>query len=407
MYLTRLSLINFRNYIRLSLDTPRRLLVLQGANAQGKTNVLEAIYYLAAARSPYANSDAQLVNWLAEQEDIPHARVEAELVRGNTLIRIEIVLARNGNNQGRYRKHIRVNGADKRVSDLMGLANVVLFVPQDISLVDGAPAGRRRYLDTMLCQIDARYCRALAKYGQVLEQRNSLLRQLRERGGAPDQLLFWDERLAEHGAEMMARRQQAVVDLETIAQPIHRDLSGGRERLRLYYDPSFDPHEPEQNGQQLLLGLELPPVSLPQEPETIAEAFLARLRASRREEIARGMTTVGPHRDDLRFLDTQIDLRAYGSRGQQRTAVLATKLAEVELMARATGEQPILLLDEVMSELDADRRRYLCDRISRAEQSLITTTDLAALTPEILESATLYHVAEGRVDRTDFPDPTP
>jgi DNA replication and repair protein RecF len=403
MYLTRLSLTNFRNYTRLSLSMPRRLLVLRGANAQGKTNVLEAIYYLTAARSPYATTDAQLVNWLAEGDDIPHARVEAELVRGTTLIRIEIVLARNGSNQGRYRKHVRINGVDKRVSDLLGLANVVLFVPQDISLVDGAPSGRRRYMDAMLCQIDTRYCYALSQYGRVLEQRNGLLRQLRERGGAMDQLLFWDERIAEHGAQVMARRQQAIVDLEELAQAIHRELSGGQERLRLRYDPTFDPNEPERDGQQMLLGLDLPPpISVPQEPEAIAEAFLVRLRAVRREEVARGMTTIGPHRDELRFLDGQIDLRAYGSRGQQRTAVLAVKLAEVELMARATGEQPILLLDEVMSELDADRRRYLCARISRAEQSLVTTTDLSSLTPEILETATLYHVAEGRVERIDL-----
>ncbi len=408
MYLTRLSLINFRNYTRLSLDTPRRLLVLQGANAQGKTNVLEAIYYLAAARSPYANSDAQLVNWLAERDDLPHARVEAEIVRGTTMVRIEIVLTRNGKDQARYRKHVRINGVDKRATDLWGLANIVLFVPQDISLVDGAPSGRRRYIDAMLCQIDTRYCRALRQYGRVLEQRNSLLRQLRERGDASGQLLFWDERLAEHGAQVMARRQQAVLDLEGIAQSIHRDLSGGRERLRLRYAPSFNPSKPEQSDQQLLLGLDLPPpISVPQEPESIAEAFLARLHSSRRDEIRRGMTLIGPHRDDLRFLDGQIDLRAYGSRGQQRTAVLATKLAEVDLMARSTGEQPILLLDEVMSELDADRRRYLCDRISRAEQCLVTTTDLDALTPEILKTASLYRVAEGRVERTDLNRPTP
>jgi DNA replication and repair protein RecF len=276
----------------------------------------------------------------------------------------------------------------------------VLFVPQDISLVDGSPSGRRRYLDATLCQIDPHYCRALAQYGRVLEQRNGLLRQLRDRGGPPDQLRFWDDRLIEHGAQIIAHRQRAVLDLEALAQPIHRDLSGGRERLRLRYSPSFDPQHPQEDDQQLRLGLDLPPpVSTPQDPEAIQEAFRMRLRSALSEEIARGITLSGPHRDDLLFLNGQIDLRTYGSRGQQRTAVLATKLAEVELMARVTGEQPILLLDEVMSELDADRRQYLCRQITRAEQSLVTTTDLDTLAPGVLELAALYCVTEGRLER--------
>jgi DNA replication and repair protein RecF len=402
MHLTRLSLINFRNYARLSLDMPRRVMVLQGANAQGKTNILEAIYYLTAAKSPYATSDTQLVNWLAEKDDLPHARIEAELVRGNVLTRIEIILTRDERNHGRYRKHIRINGVDKRVMDLIGVANIVLFVPKDISLVDGSPSERRRYLDATLCQIDPRYCRALAQYGRVLEQRNGLLRQLRERGGSSDQLRFWDDRLAEHGAQIIAHRQRAVLELEGLAQPIHGDLSGGRERLRLRYQPSFDPQHPEEDEQQLRLGLDLPPpVSMPQDPEAIQEGFRRRLQSSVGEEIARGITTTGPHRDDLLFLNGQIDLRTYGSRGQQRTAVLAIKLAEVALMAQATGEQPVLLLDEVMSELDVHRRQYLCQQITRVEQSLITTTDLDALSPGVLERAALYRVTEGRVERTN------
>lgn len=404
MYLSRLVLINFRNYARLSLDMPRRVMVLQGANAQGKTNVLEAIYYLTAAKSPYAGSDTQLVNWLADRDDLPHARVEAELIRGNTLTRIEITLTRDERNHERYHKHIRINGVDKRVMDLIGVANIVLFMPQDISLVDGSPSGRRHYLDATLCQIDPRYCRALAQYGRVLEQRNGLLRQLRDRGGSPEQLRFWDDRLVEHGAQIIARRQQVILDLETLAQTIHRDLSGGRERLRLRYTPSFDPQRPQEDDQQLRLGLDLPPpVSMPQEPETIQEAFRARLRSMQSEEIVRGMTLSGPHRDDLLFLNGQIDLRTYGSRGQQRTAVLALKLAEVALMARVTGEQPILLLDEVMSELDASRRQYLSQQIAQVEQSLVTTTDLDALTPDVLKLAAVYSVSQGRLERIGLP----
>jgi DNA replication and repair protein RecF len=402
MYLTRFSLINFRNYTRLSLDMPRGITVLQGANAQGKTNLLEAIYYLSAAKSPYANSDVQLVNWLAEQDDLPHARVEAELARRDTLTRIEIILARGANGPSRYRKHVRINGIPKRVMDLLGQANVVLFVPQDMTLIDGAPALRRRYLDATLCQIDGHYRRALSQYNRVLEQRNSLLRTLRERGGAPDQLDFWDEQLTHEGAQIIARRQRTIVDLEALAQPIHRELSGGYERLRLRYAPSFDPRQQEENSQQLSFSLDLPPpISLPQEDEQVRQAFLNRLRTTRREEVQRGMTLIGPHRDDLRFFDGQIDLHMYGSRGQQRTAVLSLKLAEVRLMAQTTGEQPILLLDEVMSELDVDRRRYLCAQVAQVEQAWITTTDLQDITPEVLEQAVVYHVSLGHLKRVD------
>lgn len=404
MYLTQLALTNFRNYTRLLLDLPRHTIILQGANAQGKTNLLEAIYYLAAARSPYTVNDAQLVNWLAVQDDLPHTRIVAELARGDSLTKIEIVLLRN---ESGYQKHIRVNGVSKRAMDLLGLVNVVLFVPQDIALVDGAPAHRRRYLDVMLCQIDPAYRHALAQYNRVVERRNALLKSLREKNGgrkngtgmrAAEQLEFWDERLIEHGSLIIARRQQAVVDLERLAQPVHTDLSGGHERLRLRYLPSFDPHPQRVDARQMSLTLDLlPPVSLPQKPEEIRPAFAQTLHSAQSEELSRGVTLIGPHRDEFRFFDGQIDLHIYGSRGQQRTTVLALKLAEVALMAQATGEQPILLLDDVLSELDTDRRRYLCAQLGRVEQALITTTDLGDLTEELRKTATMYTVSQGRV----------
>jgi DNA replication and repair protein RecF len=400
MYLRQLSLTNFRNYTRLSLELPRHTTILQGANAQGKTNFLEAIYYLSAARSPYANSDTQLVNWLAKDDDLPHARVEAELVRKNANTRIEITLTRSAERQDAYRKHVRINGLPKRVMDLLGQANTVLFVPQDMTLVDGAPAKRRRYLDATLCQIDPHYCRALTRYNRVLEQRNHLLRGLRERGGDRGQMDFWDEGLARGGAEIISRRQETILELETLAQPIHRRLSGDHERLRLRYVPSFDPRQSNGDEHQLSFDLNLPPpISIPMDAAAIQQAFLAALHASRAEQIQRGMTLIGPHRDDVRFFDGQIDLHIYGSRGQQRTAVLALKLAEVRLMTQTTGEHPILLLDEVMSELDTDRRRYLCEQIQQAEQALVTTTDLRALTPEVLEGAAVYYVSQGRLEQ--------
>jgi DNA replication and repair protein RecF len=283
--------------------------------------------------------------------------------------------------------------------DLLGQTNVVFFVPQDMALIDGSPSGRRRHLNTILCQVDTLYCRTLARYTRVLERRNHLLRLLRERGGPLDQLDFWDQELAQNGAQIISRRQQAIINLEMLAQPLHVDLSGGHERLRLRYVPSFDPRQPRQDDRQMTLNLDLPPpISIPQPPESICQSFLDVLRASRPTEIARGMTLIGPHRDDLRFFDGQVDLHLYGSRGQQRTAILALKLAEVAWMAQATGEQPILLLDEVMSELDMDRRCYLCTQLDQAEQAIITTTDLHALTPDLLKKATVYQVSQGRLE---------
>jgi DNA replication and repair protein RecF len=404
MYLTKLNLANFRNYVRLSLDMPRHISVLQGANAQGKTNFLESIYYLAAARSPYATNDSQLVNWLAQRDDLPHARIVAEVMRassprgeGQRPTRIEITLAPNGKTAG-FRKHVRINGVPKRVMDLLGQVNVVQFVPQDIALIDGAPAVRRRHLNVTLCQVDLLYCDALRQYTRILEQRNALLRQLRERGGDRDQLDFWDQGLAQHGALLIAQRQQAVIDLEEHAQPLHVDLSGGKERLRLRYLPSFDPHHPPQDELQMALGLDLPaPISIPQEPSRVRSAYLDTLHRLRPAEIARGSTLFGPHKDDFRFYDGQIDLHLFGSRGQQRTAVLALKLSEVTWMVQNTGHQPILLLDDVMSELDIERRRYVCDQLGNVEQAIVTTTDLESLTPELLERASLYHVTLGRL----------
>lgn len=397
MYLTQLNLANFRNYVRLTLDMPPHITVLQGANAQGKTNFLESIYYLAAARSPYTTSDSQLINWLAQQDDLPHARIVAEVMRDGKPMRIEITLTQNSHTAA-FRKHIRIDGVPKRVMDLLGKVNIIQFVPQDIALIDGAPSMRRRHVNVILCQVDIQYCQALRQYTRVLEQRNALLRQLREKGGDRAQLDFWDQELTQHGALLIAQRQQTVIDLEELAQPIHVDLSGGKERLRLRYTPSFDPRHPAQDELQMSLGLDLPaPISAPQDPSHIRRAYLDALRDLRASEIARGSTLIGPHRDDVRFYDGQIDLHLFGSRGQQRTAVLALKLAEVGWMVQNTGHRPILLLDDVMSELDLERRRYVCEQLYHVEQAVVTTTDLNTLTPELLEHATLYHVSQGRL----------
>lgn len=413
MRIEHLSLTNFRNYARLELGFPSRTILLQGDNAQGKTNLLEAIYYLATTRSPHAGAEHELVNWLADSQDLPHARLVAEVRKGDSSLRVEIVLVRtqssrangpalSGAKGSRYRKHIKVNGVNKRALDLIGQVNVVLFLPEDIVLVSGSPSGRRRYLDATLCQIDPHYCRILQKYNRVLTQRNHLLRTLRERAGDLDQLLFWDRSLVENGTYLVARRQEAIGELDRLAQVIHLELTGQKERLRLRYEPSFDPSRPPPSDYQLPLELEVasePGVQqLEADMSQVAEAFRAQLHEIRRQEILRGMTLVGPHRDDLRFLVGGVDQTIYGSRGQQRTAALALKLAEVRLIGQEVGEQPILLLDDVMSELDDARRGYLMRMMDGAQQAILTTTDLKAYSTEFLAEATLLRVREGRIE---------
>jgi len=407
VYLKHLSLANFRNYARLELDLPPGIILVQGENAQGKTNLLEAIYYLATAGSPYARADRELINWLAEEEDLTFARLVGEIQKDDTLQRLEITLLKEPSPEAsdhRLKKQIKINGVPKRVLDLVGQLNVVLFLPQDIDLVAGSPSGRRRYLDTTICQFDPRYHRTLRRYGRVLTQRNHLLRQLQERRSSPEQLRFWDEKLAEDGAHVVARRREVIAELEELARAIHLDLTGQDEHLSLHYEPSI--RMPDIHY-QIPLGLGSERTNHPSPPRgggwggaesAIREAFLEQLREITREEIQRGMSLIGPHRDDLCFLAGGVDMRIYGSRGQQRTVVLAMKLAEAKLLARETGEQPIMLLDEVMSELDEARRRYLTKAIENSQQTILTTTHWNAYSPDFLAQATLLRVQEGRIE---------
>lgn len=401
VHLAHLSLTNFRNYARLELSLPPRIVVLQGANGQGKTNLLEAVYYLATSRSPQATTDRELINWLADDEPLPYARLVAEVQRSDTTHRIEISLVKqpnSGPNGFRLHKQVRLNGVNKRALDLLGQMPVVLFRPQDIELVAGSPGARRRYLDVTLCQIDPRYARALLQYNRVLAQRNALLRDLRERGGDKDQLLFWDQKLTEDGAYLLARRQSLVADVLARAQPLHLDLTYGRDRLGLRYVPSFDLDHVPQTNYQLSLDLGEPDRGADRLERDIAEAFASSLCEVRREEIARGMTVIGPHRDDLIITANDVDLRTYGSRGQQRTAVLSLKLAEVQVIQAVMNEPPLLLLDEVMAELDGERRRCLMHTVEGVHQALLTTTEWQVFTPEFLEKTLMLIVCEGRIE---------
>jgi DNA replication and repair protein RecF len=386
MHIRHLSLTNFRNYTRLELTLPARAVLLHGANAQGKTNLLEAIYYLATSRSPQATSDRELINWIADQEEmLPYARLTTEVMRGGRSRQIEIVLQKepvggSGNGERtRLRKQIRVDKANRRAMDLVGQINVVLFMPQDMALVDGSPSGRRRYLDVALCQVDPEYCRALSRYNRLLSERNALLRQWHERRRDPDELAYWNEQLVDYGVTIMQRRRDAVIELDQRAAQLHHLLSGGVERLRLVYEATL-PIGPQDDAARL------------------DSAYRAELTRNRQREIERGMTLIGPHRDEVRFLvNDQIDLGKFGSRGQQRTAVVALKLAEVDWMRQRTGEWPILLLDEVLSELDAERRGFLLTQVNGVEQALITTTDPTFFDADSLAGMTLLRVEGVRV----------
>jgi DNA replication and repair protein RecF len=398
VHLTHLSLTNFRNYKRLGLEFPPGPLLVRGDNAQGKTNLLEAIYFLSTTRTPFARADRQLINWLSlEHEVLPFARVEGTIRRSGNTFELAITVVQDNNS---FHKDIRLNGAKKRALEVIGRLTTVMFLPEDIELVTGRPDRRRRYLDTTLCQIDPDYCLALSQFNKTLTQRNALLKQLQDQGGDLDQLTYWDEQLTQSGAFMIARRHDSILDLDLVARQRHREVSGGKEGLRLYYAPSFDPHDRPAPNYQLPLALEdLGARSIPAPPpRQIAEAYLAKLRSERGQDIGRGVTQVGPHRDDLHFLVDGIDMTLYGSRGQQRTAALSTKLAEIELMRQITGETPVLLLDDVMSELDAERRGHVLNMIANVGQALATTTDWEDYAETFRSKAHLFQVVGGRVE---------
>jgi DNA replication and repair protein RecF len=407
MRIRYLSLTNFRNYARLELTLPERPLLLHGANAQGKTSLLEAIYLLATGSSPLTPLDRQLIKWEAEAEGLPYARVWAEVVRRDRVQEVEIVLERKSLTNGttRLQKTIRVDRARKRRADLAGRLNVVLFMPQDVELVAGPPAGRRRYLDSTLCQVDGAYCAALERYTEALRQRNAALRHLRDEGGDPAQLAPFEEVLSREGVVVANGRRELVAALSQRAGRVHQRLTGEAEWLRLEYYPNFDPAAPPALKYQMGLGLqsyEGPPPEVG--AEGLVEAFRQALLARRADEVARGVTLTGPHRDEMSFIagspaqgTHEVDLGTYGSRGQQRTAVLALKLAELEWMRERTGETPVFLLDEVLAELDAARRRYLLAQVDSVEQALLTATDLEMFSAGFRERAVMMEVKGGIV----------
>ena len=369
IHISHIGLTNFRNYQRLELDLPSNLIVFQGDNAQGKSNLLEALYMLATAKSQRATSDRELVNWDCLQDELTAARITAQAQTKSGDLRIEMSLtASQMATENQIQKRIKINGVPRRAIDLVGQISMVLFTSQDIELIDGAPSRRRRYLDIANSQINSKYLRALQRYNKVLLQRNHLLRRISERDADEGQLAFWDDELVEHGSYIIEQRRAMVDELNKLAPPIHSAISSG-ETLRITYLPSVD-----------------------------AADFRSRLDEIRSKEILQRMSLVGPHRDDLAFMINDIDISTYGSRGQQRTVALSLKLAEAGYLRSKINDEPVILLDDVLSELDATRRRQLLESVSTYNQVIITTTDIDCFEPGFLANAARYKVSAGTVE---------
>ena len=399
MQINHLSLTNFRNYARLEFELPAgKPLVLCGDNAQGKTSALEAIYYLATSSSPYTASDRQLIHWRAENDPIPFARLSAELGnRDSSYQRLDITLMLDmSSGAPRFKKSIQLNHVEKRVTDVIGLLSVVLFLPQDLSLVEGSPSDRRRFLNTTLTQVNLDYLLALNEYEKLLPQRNALLKRIAQKRAHAVELEYWDEQLAQHGSVIIASRQRFLRELEIRAGDTHQALTGGREALSLKYLPSIAPTA-GGDGKQLsfdVLGLDL---NRQLNPKEIQPQFVEQLLAQRHESVTRGVTLSGPHRDELRLMINERDCGLYGSRGQARTAVMALRFAELEWMRDQIGEYPLFLLDEVVAELDGKRRAFLLDRLDGQAQTLLTTTELDVFDPAFLQRARVFQVVNGQI----------
>lgn len=408
MHISHLSLTNFRNFGRLELDLPHGATLLYGQNAQGKTNLLESIYYMATTRSPHTNQDDQLINWDAGQygEPIIVGRLVMHVQTNDGLQHLEMRLIREQQpHTVSFRREALVNRRKVRLMDLLGNLRVVLFLPEDMQLVTGSPSARRRYLDITLCQSDKAYCRALSTYNKVLEQRNVLLRQLAEnrngRASNDEVLSIFSEKLVGLGSKIFARRALFLRDLAREVQRIHYEsLTAGKETIRLTYLPRLQskPANVMPDSDDMLTEDARWMSEHCEQPDAIEERFRQALTEAQAHDLQRGTTSVGPHRDDWHFWVNGRSLRHYGSRGQQRSAILALKLGEINWVSAETNEPPLLLLDDVMAELDSERRQLLLDKLTTLPQSLTTSADSNVFPASFLQSAHTLYVENGRIE---------
>jgi DNA replication and repair protein RecF len=361
------------------------MVLVQGNNGHGKSNLLEALYLLVIAKSQRVSTERELVRQQSIGEEF-FSQVAAVVQRRGGPVRVQVDFKNtvtqtpSDDNEGRVnvQKYVRVNGVPRRASDLVGEMNAVMFSAQDLDLVYGSPGVRRRYMDILISQVNREYLRAIQRYQRVVTQRNHLLKNIRERRSKPSELEFWDDELVESGSVVMARRLETLRTLSEVASPINLELTDDAERLQLVYLPSV-----ELDSQNTA--------------DEIGDSIQKSLADVRTREIAQGFSVRGPHRDDFQLLLDGMDLGLYASRGQARTAILALKLAEAAYLRNVRQQEPILLLDDVLSELDASRRRMVLERASHYEQIFLTTADVDLIEPEFLSKMTRYVVERGRL----------
>ncbi|EST89171.1 recombination protein F [Vagococcus lutrae LBD1] len=371
MRITQLELLDYRNYASASLTFNKDLIVFLGENAQGKTNVLESLYVLAMTRSHRSQHEKELIRWGQS-----FARIRGILAKKNYMTELEIVIS----NKGRRTKRNHIEQA--KLSDYIGELNVVLFAPEDLYLIKGSPQNRRKFIDMELGQVNPSYLYHLSVYQNVLKQRNRYLKENGRQQKKIDEtyLEVLTEQLAAAGAHVIHERLMFIQKLEQWAQEIHGAITNHREKLTMQYQPSF----------------------VLEEAQTVAEIevlFLEALSRQRSRELMLQTTSLGPHRDDVIFFIDGQNVQTYGSQGQQRTTALSVKLAEVELIHEQIGEYPILLLDDVMSELDDERQVHLLAAIEGKVQTFVTTTTLNHLTNKLLSHPEIYLVKDGQVER--------
>jgi DNA replication and repair protein RecF len=385
MRLTRLQLEDFRSYAAAELHPEPGLTIVAGPNGAGKTNLLEAVFVAVTGRSHRAGSDAELVR---HGQSFARVRLDLADPAGAATARVELVLPAE-DAPAEYRKRVLVNGAPRRVGSIGDTVRVVLFRPEEMLLLVGAPSERRRFLDAILAQRHRVAARDLAELGRILAQRNALLRAIRREEAETGSLEFWDEQLALVGSRVMAARLELVADLAARIPALHDAVAPEVERedqVRLTYADTLKDAWPERAA-----GQDAPPP-----PEQLAEAYRRRIRQVREKELWNGVSLVGPHRDDLRVELAGREVATHASRGQQRTIILALKLAETDLLGADGAPTPVVLLDDIFSELDADRSERSLGLLLERGQVLVTMADLASL-PAGRRGVTIWQVGEGRL----------
>lgn len=358
MIIKSLELANFRNYEELNISFDKGTNILYGDNAQGKTNILEAIYVSATTKSHKGSKDKEIINFDKEE-----AHIRTYLEKENVETRVDMHLRKNKS------KGIAIDGQKiKKAADLMGLLNVVFFSPEDLSIIKDGPAERRRFADMELCQLDSFYLYNLNHYNKIIGQRNKLLKDMYFQPELKETLNIWDSQLISFGSKIIERREQFVKQLGDIIFDIHKKLSGGKEELVIAY-----------------------------EPDVSIEDFEKQMKYNQDKDIRLKQTTTGPHRDDFSFVVNGVDIRKYGSQGQQRTAALSLKLSEIELVKKISKDTPVLLLDDVLSELDSNRQNYLLNSIGNI-QTIISCTGLDEFINNRFEINKIFKVTNGTVN---------